>query len=259
MVDNPGSSTLRNGAGPAYNDTEAGPLSDAQIAMLAIRVLNTPVKIKPVALIYVVVLWAGLTWAGLHWHPGRTLLAGLCIGFVSMLLMVLADFGHPFGHVLSARVARAPMDEIVISGEMPRTLYLNNDVPAQVHVLRATGGPLFNLLGLLLSLAVFGLMPPNAIGREIAFWSALAHGLMLPMSLAPLPMVDGGSLLKWTLVLNGKAPSEADLIVRGVGNGLAVVMSVVAIGLLLFGVPIAGGVLLLLAMVVAVGAAGLFH
>ncbi|MCK4724669.1 MAG: hypothetical protein KAT29_02650, partial [Anaerolineales bacterium] len=42
-------------------------------------------------------------------------------------------------------------------------------------------------------------------------------------SLAPLPIVDGGSLLKWTLVDHGRTPTEADQIVKqaGLATGVA--------------------------------------
>jgi hypothetical protein len=36
------------------------------------------------------------------------------------------------------------------------------------------------------------------------------------MSLAPLPAVDGGTILKWTLVTNGKTEREADKLVHRV-------------------------------------------
>lgn len=45
---------------------------------------------------------------------------------------------------------------------------------------------------------------------EVADCSSVGHGLILTGSLAPLPIVDGGSLLKWTLVERGRTPAEAD-------------------------------------------------
>ena len=88
------------------------------------------------------------------------------------------------------------MDEILISGDMPRTLYSNNDVSPSVHRMRALGGPIFNLTGLLLSLAIYGVVSSNSIIKELAGWWALGHGLQLIMSLSPLPFVDGGTILK---------------------------------------------------------------
>jgi hypothetical protein len=47
--------------------------------------------------------------------------------------------------------------------------------------------------------------------------------LILTGSLAPLPIFDGGSLLKWTLVDSGRTPTEADQIVKqaGLATGVA--------------------------------------
>jgi hypothetical protein len=48
-------------------------------------------------------------------------------------------------------------------------------------------------------------------------------GMTSTGSLAPLPIVDGGSLLKWTLVEHGRTPAEADQIVKqaGIATGIA--------------------------------------
>ena len=47
------------------------------------------------------------------------------------------------------------MDEVRISLGMPRTLYRDNAVSPNAHRVRALGGPIFNLVGLLLSLAIY--------------------------------------------------------------------------------------------------------
>lgn len=173
----------------------------------------------------ILVLWGGISWLGLHWHPERNIWQGLLIGFVSTVLLSLSDFGHPFGHVFSARYAGAPMDEIVISGEMPHTLYQNNRVAPNVHRMRALGGPIFNLLGVLCSFAVFQLAPVHSLVREWMGWSTVGHIYILLASLLPLPMVDGGTILKWTLVARGKTEAQADDWVRRIdwilGFGIA--------------------------------------
>jgi hypothetical protein len=197
--------------------------------MITLTVMKTRVRASAVALIYVITLWGLLTWLGLHWHLQGQFWESLGVGFVSMLLMVFADFGHPFGHVLSARFARAPMDEIVISGDMPRTLYQNNKVSPRVHKLRAIGGPLFNLLGLLLSAAIFVVATGWNLGMEWAAWSALAHGLMLIMSMAPIPVVDGGTILMWTLVEAGHTTADAAKILRRVDLGIGVLFVLAAV------------------------------
>lgn len=138
------------------------------------------------------------------------------------------------------------MDEIQISAEagMPRTLYWNNEVSPDVHRMRAIGGPIFNLLGLLLSLVIYAAVPGNSIARELAAWSASGHGYLLIMSLAPVPMVDGGTLLKWTLVARGKAVTEADEIVRRVDWVMGIVAGIVGVVLIAMQIWIAGLILM---------------
>ena len=106
------------------------------------------------------------------------------------------------------------MDELRITAGMPRTLYWDNAVSPDVHRVRAIGGPVFNTVRLLLSLGIYRSAARKAIAREIAGWSAIGHGLLVIMSLFPLPMVDGGTLLKWTLVARGRTETEADALVR---------------------------------------------
>lgn len=84
--------------------------------VISIKLFSTTVKIKFVVLPIVLVLWGGLTWFELHSHLERTFWQALLIGLVSTVLLALADFGHPFGHIFSARYAGAPMDEILKIG-----------------------------------------------------------------------------------------------------------------------------------------------
>ncbi len=198
--------------------------------MIAVRISGTPVKIKFVVLPILLVLWGGITWLGLFWHPGRRFGPGLLIGLVSTLLLAFADFGHPLAHIFSARYAGAPLDEIILSSDMPRTLYQNNDVAPNIHRLRALGGPIFNLVCLLLSVALFQIAPVHSVVREWMGWSAVGHGYILVASLLPLPMVDGGALLKWTLVARGKTEAEADAWVRRIDWLLGLVAVMAGIG-----------------------------
>jgi hypothetical protein len=220
--------------------------------MDSMRIFDTPIKVKVTFLIFIVPLWIGITWLGLYWHPGRGFWPGVLVGFVTVLLLLIAEFGHAIAHIFSARHAGAPMDEIQISAEMgmPRTLYWNNEVSPDVHRMRAMGGPLFNLLGLLLSLLIYAVVPGNSIAAELATWSAVGHGLLLIMSLAPVPMVDGGTLLKWTLVARGKSVTEADVIVRRVDWGMGIAAGIVGVVLIAMQIWIVGVILVVVGAVV---------
>jgi hypothetical protein len=113
---------------------------------------------------------------------------------------------------------------------MPRTLYSNNAVSPDVHRLRALGGPLYNALGLLLSVAIYKVLPRNSIAREVAGWLALGHGFLASASMAPVPMVDGGTLLKWTLVTHGKTTTEADRVIRKADWALGTAAAAMGVG-----------------------------
>lgn len=95
-----------------------------------------------------------------------------------------------------------------------------------------SGGPIFNALGLLLSVAIYGGVRRDSITRELAAWSALGHSWILSMSLSPVPVVDGGTLLKWTLVARGRSEADADATVRRVARGLGLLAGIVGVGLI---------------------------
>jgi len=196
--------------------------------MVSLRIFGTPVKVNATFLIPIVVVWGGITWLESSWHPERAFWQAVLMGSATMLLLLVVEIGHALAHIFSARAAGAPMDELLLSlsAGMPRTLYWNNEVSPDVHRIRALGGPIFNAVGLLLSAGIYAATSGNAIARELAAWSAGGHGLLLTLSLLPVPMVDGGTLLKWTLVARGGTATEADEMIRlldwvmGIAGGL---------------------------------------
>lgn len=52
------------------------------------------------------------------------------------------------------------------------------------------------------------------------------------MSLSPVPEVDGGTLLKWTLLARGKSEQEADTLVHRVDRGMAILGGILGAPLL---------------------------
>ncbi len=194
---------------------------------------NTPVKVNAIFLGDLVVVWGilcGLEW---YWHPERAWLTSVWLGTLSAIFLAFADVGHPLAHILSARLAGAPMDEIRMLGDMPRTIYFNNNVPPAVHRMRALGGPIFSAASLGVSLLLAAGTAPGSFVHEIALWSSLGHGFILVGSLFPLPPVDGGTILKWTLVKNGRCtPEQADGIVKQVDLVIGIVAGVIGIACL---------------------------
>ena len=208
--------------------------------MISIRIFNTPVNIKPIVLVNLIVLWGFATWFGLYQHPNRDLWMGLLVGFMSMILLIFADFGHAIAHIFSARYAKAPMDEILITAGMPRTLYTDNNVSPATHRMRAFGGPVFSTLGLLLSILIYLITTNYLVLRELAAWSIGGHGFILLGCLLPLPIVDGGTILKWIMVEKGRTESEADKALRQVNWLIGGVVGIVGAALLFVQMWIAG-------------------
>jgi hypothetical protein len=99
-------------------------------------------------------------------------------------------------------------------------------------------------MGLLLSLAIYEVASSNSITKELAWWWAIGHGLQLIMSLSPLPPVDGGTILKWTLVAKGKTETEADKVVQRVDWILGIIVVITGIGLIFLRIWIIGLILL---------------
>jgi hypothetical protein len=188
--------------------------------------LDTAVVVQPAVLFNLVGLWGLLVWLTGRRHPELPWFERLLVGLLEMFLLLSADLGHALAHTVSARLAGAPTDQILVTAGMPRTLYWNDDVTPRVHRLRAVGGPLFNAVGLLASLLLRSLSGPRSLWREAADWSCVGHGFILAGSLMPLPTVDGGTLLKWSLVEHGRPPAEADVCVRGASLAVGGVASV---------------------------------
>ncbi len=224
--------------------------------MISIRIFDTPVKIKLTVLPFLLLGWAGVTWLSLDQHPGRSIWQGLLIGFFAMVLLLFADFGHALAHIFSARYAKAPMDEILIAGDMPRTIYFDNDVAPIVHRTRALGGPIFSACFLLLSVSVYAITPEGSVLRELAAWSTAGHAFIFFGSLLPLPIVDGGTIFKWTLVERGKTEREAEIITRRVDWAMGIIAAIIGIAMIAMRNWIAGAALFVISAVIFGVAAG---
>ncbi|MBK7178172.1 MAG: hypothetical protein IPH82_13460 [Chloroflexi bacterium] len=61
--------------------------------------------------------------------------------------------------------AGAPMDQVLLSLDMPHTLYTNNDVAPAIHCQRSLGGPVYSAASLLGSLLWRTLSAPVPLPR----------------------------------------------------------------------------------------------
>lgn len=175
---------------------------------------DVPVKARPGFWLMPPLLWGTLTWLAGKRRPERSRAQRLLVGALSLPLAASADLGHALTHTVTARMAGAPTEAILLEAGMTRTLYADNAVPARVHIMRSLGGPLANLLGLLVSLLWRYSAARGSLGRELAETTAATHAALAFGSLLPLPIVDGGVILKWLLVLEGNPPAQAGQMVN---------------------------------------------
>ena len=184
---------------------------------------GVPVNAQPSFWPMWLLAWLALTILARWRNRERSWTKNALVGLITLPIAMAADIGHALAHTVSAKSAGAPMDEILLKADMPRTLYHNNNVPPKAHKIRAIGGPIFSFTVLLLSLIWRKFAQPQSLNRELAEISCWSNGLIGIGSLAPLPIVDGGTLLKWTLVENGRTEEEADTAVQrtSIAFGLA--------------------------------------
>lgn len=175
---------------------------------------GVPVVVKPDFWPIPILVVGFLTWVVGRRRPQLSWLQRLGVGLLAMPVALVADFGHALAHTVSARLAGAPMDEVLLSSGMPRTLYWNNAVPPKTHIQRSLGGPVFSLICSMLSLLWWRSTARGSTSHDLAEASLFGHSFIFLASLTPLPIVDGGVILKWKLVEAGQSPEEADQTVQ---------------------------------------------
>lgn len=152
------------------------------------RVFGLKIDVRPTAALPGLAI-AALTYALLPSGPRR--LAGALAG---MGLWYEAEAFHTIGHLVSARLAEAPVDRLRW-GMMLATLYDDNDVTPRQHIGRAMGGPLASASAMLFWWALWRINSRKPIGRLALM--ALAFNTLLTLgSWLPLPWVDGGVILR---------------------------------------------------------------
>jgi hypothetical protein len=99
---------------------------------------------------------------------------------------------HALGHILGGKLVRSPMDELLLTATRGVNIYHGDQssIPSVVHLGRAMGGPLLNLLiyGVMLQLSSIsgtGLMT-DLLGSVASTSLFMGVG-----GFAPLPSVDG--------------------------------------------------------------------
>lgn len=169
-----------------------------------------------------------LSWVARHkypdWSPGKQILAGILSSFI----MFGSEWCHNLAHTAVARWIGKPVDAIRVFWGTPLLIYYDiNDrqVSPQQHILRSIGGPVFNAIMIPLSWIGRLFTCQESLARYLVNFALGTNTVIATVSLLPIPGIDGGPILKWSLVKRGRDLVEADEIVkdvnRSVGFGLA--------------------------------------
>jgi Zn-dependent protease len=194
------------------------------------RVFKTPLVVKGKTWLPVsqLVTWGIMTWLAGKDHPQRPWWERVWRGGLNMVVMLGSEWGHNLAHAAAANAVGQPMDALRVAWGMPLVIYYDitpADVTPRQHIVRSLGGPLFNALLLPLSLLSRCFTRPDSVARQVTNTSAGTNAFLLSVGMLPVPFLDGGPVLKWTLVSQGRTPEEADQVVRKVNGGVGLLLA----------------------------------
>lgn len=159
--------------------------------------------------------------------PDSSLFQWASEGFLKMAVMLGSEWCHNLAHLVASNLINKPMDQLRIQFGMPRCVYheINDlDVAPRQHLIRSLAGPVINLI-LLPITGFFRLInKPDSIAGETAKTAYQTNLFLSLVSLLPIPGIDGGPILKWSLVDRGCSVEEADEVVRKVNGPLAILL-----------------------------------
>jgi Zn-dependent protease len=178
-----------------------------------------------------------------------------------MPIVLGSEWCHNLAHAAAARMVGKPMDAIRITWGMPLIVYYDindEEVTPRQHITRALGGPVFNILVLPLALYFKSHTNPRSLIRDMANVAVGTNAFLPSVGLLPIPGIDGGPILKWSLVEKGQTLKEADNTVRKVDGVLGLLLTIA--GALSFKKRrwLLGGLLIQLAGIALSVALGLF-
>lgn len=173
------------------------------------------------------IIWGLFSRASRKRNPNRSWMRAGLEGFCQTAVMLGSEWGHNLAHLVASHIVGKPMDQFRIQLGMPRVVYhqLNDpDVTPKEHVVRALGGPIFNLIVLPFTWAAKQLTRKETITGMTARTAYDTNLFLSLISLLPIPGIDGSPIVKWTLVDRGKSLKEADEVVRKANGPLTLLI-----------------------------------
>ncbi|NIM93866.1 MAG: hypothetical protein GTO18_09170 [Anaerolineales bacterium] len=194
------------------------------------KVFGTPIVVKGWTWLPIIeaAAWGFTSWLAGVRRPERSITERLRVGLLMMPVLVGSEWCHNFTHAAAARLVGKPMDAIRITWGTPLLVYFNIDdesVAPREHIVRSLGGPIFNALTIPLAILLRGMTNPDSAARDLANIALGTNTFILGVALLPIPGLDGGPILKWSLVSQGVSRQDADRVVRRTNGVLGLVLA----------------------------------
>ena len=164
------------------------------------QVAGLRLSAKPSAIVGFFLLWIILSVVAIALFKiptGEAIVGGL----IAAVLHYVGEIVHNLGHARAARQTGYPMMGVLLVGVLGVSLYPPDEpeLPADVHIRRALGGPTASLL-LTIIAAVIALLlrPGGGTPWLVAAFFSLENLLLFTLgAFIPLGFTDGSTLLKW--------------------------------------------------------------
>jgi hypothetical protein len=198
------------------------------------RAFGTPIVVKGWTWLPLtqLVTWLILSWIGGKRQPERAITKRLGTGGLCMSVMLGSEWAHNLAHAAAANMTGKNMDALRITWGMPMVVYhqiADPNVSPDEHITRALGGPVINSILLALSVFLRLFTKPGSTSRSLADTGLGTNSFLIGAGLLPMPFFDGGAIMKWSLVKNGRTPSQADNLVRKANAGTGAILSIASI------------------------------
>jgi hypothetical protein len=152
------------------------------------------------ALLSSLLLWVVLAAVGMAVLQ-LTLLQAVIGSLLAVIFHWVSNLAHHLGHALAARRVEHPMTGVHFGFLLGRSLYPRNeaDLPADIHIQRALGGPAASSqLTLVTAVLAMLLYPTGSLIFWVVLFAFFENLLVFSLgALLPLGFTDGSTILTW--------------------------------------------------------------
>jgi Zn-dependent protease len=208
------------------------------------------------------ITWPILAWVAKRRIPERSWMQSFGVGAITMQILLGSEWCHNLAHAATANMVGKPMDAIRITWGMPLLVYYDiNDekVTPRQHIIRALGGPAINILILPIAFYLRNHSREESVSMDIAKVAIGTNRFLPAVGLLPIPGLDGGPILKWSLVERGQTLKEADKTVRKVNSLFGILLAIFGVSSFKKRRWLAGSLLMSLAAIAISVALGIFR